>query len=871
MANRINWQGLRSFDGDQRHAFEELCCQLAAHESKPAGSRFIRKGSPDAGVECFWILPNGDEHAWQAKFFQGAPDDSQWGQLDKSVKDALEKHPQITTYTVCLPADRADPRIKTEEWFLDKWNKRVAKWEDWARDLERSVEFLYWGEHEIFDRLSREEHRGRYFFWFHHELFSDQWFRDRLDEAVANAGERYTPELNVKLPVATLFDALGRTDAFFDRLRQLHGALNKTYSHVFSRESSQVAATESEALRQSVEELIGALAEIYPKKVEPVDWDGLERRAAKARQLAGAYEERLQQIAKQEREAASSGDSTEQQRKVASRNFNSEENRARELAGRLYGLEIFALGNEAKLASGTPLVLLGDAGTGKTHLFCDVAEHRLASGLPTILLLGEQFGDGEPWSQMAHQLGLSCAREEFLGALDAAAEKRGAKALILIDALNEGEGRSIWRRYLFGMLALLARYPWVSLAVSVRTAYADLVLSELSEDKFVHAMHRGFAGQEQEAMRQFFSTFGITRPSVPLMSPEFQNPLFLKLLCRGLKNRGWTRIPQGFYGITTMFDFLVDSVNDKLGTTLDFDAKAQPVQRALSDLAHRMSELPRRWLPREEARRITDAFLPREGYQNTLFRHLLSEGLLSEDRFYERGWQGTEGIRFSYERFGDYLIVRRLIQEHVDPVDPAVAFHPGTPLGSLLADEMGCYMNQGLIEALAVQIPEITGRELAEVAPHIAGFHPVRMGFVAGLIWRVPGSITPKTLIYINDYVVKHPDSSKALLDALLTLAPIPEHPYNADFLHGRLAREEMAERDAWWSIYLHEQYGASGAVDRLVEWAWSEEDKSHIEDESIRLCATALSWFLILLCQIEPEGLAFRYCGGVEFREGGI
>ncbi len=43
----------------------------------------------------------------------------------------------------------------------------------------------------------------------------------------------------------------------------------------------------------------------------------------------------------------------------------------------------------------------------------------------------------------------------------------------------------------------------------------------------------------------------------------------------------------------------------------------------------------------------------------------------------------------------------------------------------------------------------------------------------------------------------------------------------------------------------MHDHYGTHGAVDRLVEWAWSPEDKIHIDDESIRLCATALSWFL--------------------------
>src|SRR5437879_4854978 len=100
----IAWNNLRPFKNSLNSAFEELCCQLAACEKLPFGSTFKRKGVPDAGVECFWKLPDSTEKAWQAKFFseQG---DSQWKQLDKSVETALEKHPDLVTYTICLPFD----------------------------------------------------------------------------------------------------------------------------------------------------------------------------------------------------------------------------------------------------------------------------------------------------------------------------------------------------------------------------------------------------------------------------------------------------------------------------------------------------------------------------------------------------------------------------------------------------------------------------------------------------------------------------------------------------------------------------------------------------------------------------------------------
>jgi hypothetical protein len=57
---------------------------------------FIRKGAPDAGVECYWKLPDKSEWGWQAKFFQSPPNDNQWAQVSESVKKALGKHPRLS-------------------------------------------------------------------------------------------------------------------------------------------------------------------------------------------------------------------------------------------------------------------------------------------------------------------------------------------------------------------------------------------------------------------------------------------------------------------------------------------------------------------------------------------------------------------------------------------------------------------------------------------------------------------------------------------------------------------------------------------------------------------------------------------------------
>lgn len=206
----LDWKGIRPLQGGRDKGFEELCAQLARAE-RPSGSKFKRKAPPDAGVECYATLEDGAEWAWQSKYFSrlGA---SQWSQIDRSVEKALEKHPRLVRYFVCVPLDRADARIEGQKSAQDRWDDHVAKWNTWASDRGMTVEFTYWGSHELLELLTQREHIGRVRFWFDVQGFDAAWFTARFDEARRTAGPRYTPEVHVDLPIAREFEAFGRTD-----------------------------------------------------------------------------------------------------------------------------------------------------------------------------------------------------------------------------------------------------------------------------------------------------------------------------------------------------------------------------------------------------------------------------------------------------------------------------------------------------------------------------------------------------------------------------------------------------------------------------------------------------------------------------------
>ena len=69
-------------------------------------------------------------------------------------------------------------------------------------------------------------------------------------------------------------------------------------------------------------------------------------------------------------------------------------------------------------------------------------------------------------------------------------------------------------------------------------------------------------------------------------------------------------------------------------------------------------------------------------------------------------------------------------------------------------------------------------------------------------------------------------------MSAFLTTATQVDHPYNAQWLHRNLVRRPLGERDASWSMYLHDEYTSNGTnvITRLLDWCEMDEGKSRLD-----------------------------------------
>lgn len=110
----IDFSKIHSFESGQRDSFEALLKILALREPPANADEFQPNDGRggDGGVEAIWMLKNGGKIGYQSKFF-ATLGETQWKQMDKSVSQALDTHPELKRYIFALPLDFTPKRDRS--------------------------------------------------------------------------------------------------------------------------------------------------------------------------------------------------------------------------------------------------------------------------------------------------------------------------------------------------------------------------------------------------------------------------------------------------------------------------------------------------------------------------------------------------------------------------------------------------------------------------------------------------------------------------------------------------------------------------------------------------------------------------------------
>ncbi|MBW4652277.1 MAG: hypothetical protein KME20_04400 [Kaiparowitsia implicata GSE-PSE-MK54-09C] len=797
----IDFTAIRLHRGVRSDAFEELCCQLAADEAKALGARYVRKGrGADGGIEAFAVLPGRAEVGWQVKYYWTI--ESAITSLSDSLATALEKHPAMDRFVACIPFDPPDGRVRRTKSALAKWNEwrdaAVAK----AAAAHRTLVIDLWPAQELKDRLlASDKAAGRIAFWFDEALFSHAWFEEKLEKAVKSLGARYSPDTHVKLPIRHALLALTGDRAFVDELGQLARGLSQARSLL-----PEDARPEAEAVRRVTDDAAAAMSKVVEERPLELPLTELQAHVASAELAVDAWR-RLY------RERADDTPPSELGR----------------LRTRLADARERLRSRRWSLVNARSLLVTGEGGRGKSHLLADACLHQVERGAPALLVPAHLLADGDPWTQIVASLDLPrhVRVVEFLGALDAAAQAAGVRALVVVDGINERGRQAMWSARLAGFLHDARPYPWISVVLSCRSTYLDVAIPpELDEADLPRLDHPGFSTSDAA---RYLDMRGVMTLDAPWPLSEFDTPLFLKTLCDGLALTGRPELPRGSQGISAIFGIYSRAIADKIQRDMDLNPRLAHVQRLVDGLAREMTETGDPAIPYLRADEIATAILPNDGTSaRDLLFQLISSGLLSTD-IAESG----EFVRFTFERFGDFAIASGSIASCENAADVNARLSEGGPLSRLLSGARG-YVG-GALEALAVLLPERFGIELPDLPLGVRTRWQAAHAFDLSLSTRDATAFSDRTWELIGQ------GGEVEEWEARIRLASEPDAEQNAEALHARLKALAMPERDATWSVHLA---APSQTAEQLIEWSLASR-KGKLAEQRALLLAITLTWFL--------------------------
>ena len=236
-----------------------------------------------------------------------------------------------------------------------------------------------------------------------------------------------------------------------------------------------------------------------------------------------------------------------------------------------------------------------------------------------------------------------------------------------------------------------------------------------------------------------------------------------------------------------------------------------------------------------------------------LLQHLIEESLLLRDVRIDHNGARKESVHFSFQRLSDHVVAQALIAGFHSKVELKKACKKGGQLAEQLGDFY--WSSRGVVDALAILIPEKYGMELFEVFrwkrtdKDFMARDQLDYAVLRSLKWRKVESIDEDKIIEWLQNKNLSFDYNQWLY-CLLELTCVRGHPFNGDRFHQMMMRYTMPKRDGFWQQHMRgycgeDDHGTSYPITRLIDWAWQQDVSHNTDFESARLVGQTLAWVL--------------------------
>ena len=469
--------------------------------------------------------------------------------------------------------------------------------------------------------------------------------KERLKRANNSAGLRYNRAINLEVQnIKRNLQALNREPEYLAELFKLTRKAEK--ASLYHNTDHPDKTKELEQLRKNIKSVIDKLLSLKTKsKNENISWSILTKKLKSAIKLSNDlywFFKYLQDKERQEKEEYA-------KTSIDTGPISSLYTTLRNL------LDFINDGVKIDLFSTPRMILKGEAGIGKTHLLCDYANSRINFGKPTLIFLSDELAsieDTNPTVCMAKLMGYTTS-SDFLKDLKSLANSSPDRVCLIIDAINEADAIK------WSQLSELFDIKGLSLAISVRNGYEKMIPNR---KRYSTIEHFGFSEMEWAAVSTFFKHYKMKMPEIPIINPEFRNPLFLMIFCEAYANT-----PNKTFkgkGATHVFEQYVIKQSKKITKELNInlDEKNYLWWNVIKQIGIWMGQNKTSVISHYKILKIIEAAPKLSSHASELLKLMEKYGLLLK---YPRYGKRVEyKYKFTYNRFSDHLIVRSMLTEN---------------------------------------------------------------------------------------------------------------------------------------------------------------------------------------------------------------
>lgn len=849
----IDWTKLEDYDNSKNRSFEEFCYQIAYELFGKKGifTPIDDRGGGD-GVEFYLTLPNGDEWGWQAKFFHPHPRLSYGNrkkQIEKSLKTACEKHPNLKKWFLCTPTrfttkDKTGKNkqgISEKTWFEKKLTNSIPHG---FKDLE----LIHWNESDFNNWLSEQRFNGKKNYFFGELELTLNWFEKNYNKFKhrfkfeENLHTETTADISLKeilIDETYVNECVEEITDFKKIISQLDDSLSEL-NHLI--------------LDYDINELLELINSINDAR------DGLNDLLSKTKDFIDILNqkdfEKLSNINLMDSYTAISSpfddynDFKLKYTKILNKHklkeiFESPIHKSHNIVFNLLNRSYYLI-KKIDSFKNSDLHIIGDAGIGKTDVVLYFCQQRLNNRLPALIIAGSKFKSSSSIkTQLKDILDIptTYSWSDFLDSLQTAGEVYNTRIPIIIDGLNEATDNyvysNIWEDYLLDIICDVKERNNIVLITTCRPKYANDIWDEKLPKNTVF-MRELNSEDTITTIKKYFKFYKINANLTHSPLTQFSHPLYLRIFCE-ITNHEREKEVEVYIGEKTLFevfDELIKQSNKRVCKRLGRDPRARVVQSSLNKIANYLWKNNDRSIPHDKLFELIDKKSREE------IKRFESKAILIEDEglliYRDMGTTG-EVVSFTYDLFGGYVIANYLIEKedfnlkefiNSEATIDTLFGKDFKRLNPLYEDIRRCFAALIPIKNLGFLHEFSNNEQIANTS-------------MKALFEISPDEINKEVINFIKNQF-KESKNREFIFNLFRYTLTHKKHPLNSLFLYNLLNELEINDRDLSWTEYIRNNLNLfEKDVERFEKIL--QEKKSFADETKIRLnlFANYIMWFL--------------------------